>query len=143
MERKDAIEVIKKNWPDSSFTMLREALETLIPELKESEDEKIRKALIDGFKDYKGWDEEWFDGITVREAIAWLEKQKRFYSDYEESELRRGLLWHLNELRNIEKSKGLPIKAKATYDDWIAWLEKQRGMVNGSNHLNNDMMVDS
>ncbi len=41
----------------------------------ESEDERIRKALINGFKDYKGWDEEWFDGITVREAIAWLEKQ--------------------------------------------------------------------
>jgi hypothetical protein len=27
MERKEAIEVIKKNWPDSSFTMLREALD--------------------------------------------------------------------------------------------------------------------
>ena len=47
----------------------------IFPELKESEDERIRKALINGFKDYKGWDEEWFDGITVRNAIAWLEKQ--------------------------------------------------------------------
>ena len=47
----------------------------IFPELKESEDERIRKALINGFKDYKGWDEEWFDGITVRDAIAWLEKQ--------------------------------------------------------------------
>ena len=39
MDRKEAIEVIKKYWPDSSFTRLRNALETLIPELKESEDE--------------------------------------------------------------------------------------------------------
>ena len=47
-------------------------VEYIFPELKEK---RIRKALINGFKDYKGWDEEWFDGITVREAIAWLEKQ--------------------------------------------------------------------
>lgn len=51
------------------------AMLNMFPELKESEDERIRKALINGFKDYKGWDEEWFDRITVREAIAWLEKQ--------------------------------------------------------------------
>lgn len=55
---------------------LKATLETIFPELKENdESERIKKALINGFKDYKGWDEEWFDGITVREAIAWLEKQ--------------------------------------------------------------------
>lgn len=52
MERKEAIEVIKKNWPDSSFTMLREALETLVPELKESEDERIRKCIGDVVREY-------------------------------------------------------------------------------------------
>lgn len=49
MERKEAIEIIKRNWPNSSFTMLREALETLIPELKESKDERIRRHLISFF----------------------------------------------------------------------------------------------
>ena len=50
-------------------------IDDIVPELKENEDEKIMKALIDGFKDYKGWDEEWWNGVTVREIIAWLEKQ--------------------------------------------------------------------
>ena len=76
MERKEAIEVIKKNWPDSSFTMLREALETLIPELKESEDERIRNFLIKQANSV-------LDSITDddeevpawKSALAWLEKQ--------------------------------------------------------------------
>ena len=53
----------------------KDVLEYIFPELKESEDERIMEALIDGFKDYKGWDEEWWNGVTVREIIAWLEKQ--------------------------------------------------------------------
>jgi hypothetical protein len=73
MERKEAIEVVKKNWPDSSFTMLREALETLVPELKESEDERIRKALIDWFSDKHVADD--FRGIAWERIVAWLEKQ--------------------------------------------------------------------
>ena len=73
MERKEAIEVIKKNWPDSSFTMLREALESLIPELAESEDEKIRKWLIHYFKEV-------CDNVSEKEKkgiVAWLEKQPK------------------------------------------------------------------
>ena len=76
MERKDAIEVIKKNWPDSSFTMLREALETLIPELKESDDEGIRNEIIAFVEQaiHRG------GGTPIPEEqeakwIAWLEKQ--------------------------------------------------------------------
>lgn len=71
MERKEAIEVIKKNWPDSSFTMLREALETLIPELAESEDERIRKWLVNYFREV-------CDNVAEKEknaVLAWLEKQ--------------------------------------------------------------------
>ena len=73
MERKEAIEVIKKNWPDSSFTMLREALETLIPELKESEDERVRNAIINFLHEgnpFKNIKKE-----TRQRWIAWLEKQ--------------------------------------------------------------------
>ena len=76
MERKEAIEIIKKNWPDSSFTMLREALETLIPELKENEDEKIRKALIYFIKQgkIKGTIRTYL-GVAEEDMLAWLEKQ--------------------------------------------------------------------
>ena len=41
--------------------------------LKESEGERIRKALIDGFKRYN--DRSVFNGCLVREILSWLEKQ--------------------------------------------------------------------
>lgn len=71
MERKEAVKVIKKNWPDSSFTMLREALETLITELKEDEDERIRKHLIGVVELYYGNTDE----QEKKDCLAWLEKQ--------------------------------------------------------------------
>ena len=50
------------------------ALEEIFPELAESEDERIRKRLIDFFKDWREnrshcW------GIAVSKILAWLEKQ--------------------------------------------------------------------
>lgn len=47
MERKEAIEVIKKNYPHcaESGTQFETALRTLIPELKESEDERVKRIL--------------------------------------------------------------------------------------------------
>lgn len=75
MERKEAIEIIKKNYPDSSFTMLREALETLIPELKESEDERMWK-LIKKYAHYNISDTALeADHITREQLETWLEKQ--------------------------------------------------------------------
>ena len=78
MERKEAIEVIKKNWPDSSFTRLREALETLIPELQESEDERIRQDIITTLSMGVACEESALHPgahTTLKEAIDWLEKQ--------------------------------------------------------------------
>ena len=49
MDRNEAIDIVRKNWP-AGRPQLNEALEILIPELKESEDEKIRKTLIDLIK---------------------------------------------------------------------------------------------
>ena len=46
-------------------------IEELIPELKESEDERIRKALITYFSD----EDESYDGIPYPNIRAWLEKQ--------------------------------------------------------------------
>ena len=73
MERKEAIEVIKKNWPDSSFTIVREALETLIPEFAELEDERIRKEIIEHIRwsfNFGNCAEE-----KMQRWITWLEKQ--------------------------------------------------------------------
>ena len=48
---------------------LREWVESKIPELRESEDEKIRKDLINYFRDHKPLEHK------EKDAIAWLEKQ--------------------------------------------------------------------
>lgn len=74
MDRNEAIKVVKSHYP-ANKQMLNEALEFLIPELAESEDERIRKELIKHLKegaegyipagnndDYQRW-------------LAWLEKQ--------------------------------------------------------------------
>ena len=53
----------------------REDVERMLPELKESEDEKIRKALIRYFtlSDEHAYNEAC--GVSYRDIVAWLEKQ--------------------------------------------------------------------
>lgn len=48
----------------------------LFPELIESEDERIRKALINLFATHK--DYEMFFGVSVEDIRAWLEKQDKY-----------------------------------------------------------------
>ena len=76
MERETAMKILKELHDNSLFSN-RIALETLIPELADSNDERIRKCLIDFFED---WHENkshcW--GIAVTAILAWLEKQKEF-----------------------------------------------------------------
>ena len=43
MTRKDAIEAIKCNWPDSRYTILREALDMAIKALEDVTDKNVRK----------------------------------------------------------------------------------------------------
>ena len=85
MERKEAIEVVKKNWPDSGFTMLCEALETLVPELKESEGEKILRHLKAVVKEYDMWTER---GLSMNDVLTWLEKQDEQKPDTDFLDLR-------------------------------------------------------
>ena len=74
MKRREAIEIVREYYP-SSGKDLNEALETLIPELKESEDEMIRKDCIK----YLDWEYQHCstneDKIKIEKCIAWLEKQ--------------------------------------------------------------------
>ena len=55
---------------------LRALKETIFPELAESEDERIRKALVQEFKEKVQKSFEWKDGIPNNAVLAWLEKQK-------------------------------------------------------------------
>ena len=94
MNKKEAIEIIKNNWPDSRYTMLREALQTLIPELRESEDEKIRKEIIELVQFYYGSSLACKHTVSKDEMIAWLEKQGGItkLSEEEQNKFAKGVL---------------------------------------------------
>ena len=60
------------------FTEAQKTAEFIFPELKESEDERIKKTLIDYFQTYKEQEEcgiKTFFGIPTDNILAWLEKQ--------------------------------------------------------------------
>ena len=76
MTREEAIKKIKA-W-EFLDNDKKEVLETLIPELAESKDERIRKELLESFKYQQResrTDKEWLNGIKLSEVVAWVEKQ--------------------------------------------------------------------
>lgn len=78
MNREEAIKIVKSHYP-ANKQMLNEALEFLIPELKETEDEKIRKDLITFLDEIwhlgKNANFDKWDKSDCSNWIAWLEKQ--------------------------------------------------------------------
>lgn len=70
-KNKEAFVIVKQMVADGQIS--QEVAEKYFPELAESEDERIRKALIDGFKRYN--DGTLFNGCLVKDIIVWLEKQ--------------------------------------------------------------------
>ena len=72
----DLIERLKKAKEDNSVNDERYCcvIDKIVPELRESTDERIRKALINVFATHK--DYEMFFGVSVEDIHAWLEKQK-------------------------------------------------------------------
>lgn len=129
-------------------------MEGIFPELRESEDEKVRKALIDGFKRYD--DGALFNGCLVREILPWLEKQgeQKPYGQREECkdcqmnyvgeckgycEIKRNEqkpAWSEEDERNLQgvideiwaNKNQAPDYDLATYDKYLSWLKslKQR-----------------
>lgn len=75
METYNSIELTKQLVKDGKIS--QEIAETIFPELKESEDERIRKILIDAFtkKNCSQVDELVDCRLTSGEIIEWLEKQ--------------------------------------------------------------------
>lgn len=76
MDKTEAIKILKDFHDKSSLFSVRTALETLHPELKESEDERISKKI----KNVLNWYRKSFSEKSLRneeydEMFAWLEKQ--------------------------------------------------------------------
>lgn len=73
MDKQEAKKILKEFHDTSALFSVRTALETVFPELKEDEDEKIRKELITHCRNTRCVTEEGAERIA--KWIAWLEKQ--------------------------------------------------------------------
>ena len=75
---KDALERARVAYKDED-RHLKATLERIFPELQESEDERIRKELIEHFR----WNAQILNNFDNRDVITWLEKQqnKAVYTD--------------------------------------------------------------
>jgi hypothetical protein len=112
MTRKEAIEYVETYLLDDKYNI--EALETLIPELKKSENEKMKEAIIAMIHLYYGEPLE----EEAQEMISWLEKQR---------EKKHG--WDEDDNAYFEFTKAA---IENCYDEnnplrkvLVAWLEKQ------------------
>lgn len=70
---KESLKVAKEIHKFSSDIAEIKRMEKIFPELKESEDERIRKAIINIFATHK--DYEVYFGVSVKDIRVWLEKQ--------------------------------------------------------------------
>lgn len=68
-----ALERASKLRVQNPFDTVGQMVEHIFPDLRESEDERIRKTLIEYIKGIKSWN--YFLGISKGQMIAWLEKQ--------------------------------------------------------------------
>lgn len=123
MTREEAINEIK-SWDFLEGKEI-EAIHTLVPELKESEDDRIIKKLQEYVKN-RNWP---LNGPTQAEVLAWLEKQKECVADSsktsanEDESIRKFLVDYFASYKigNVTtKLNGVRI------DDILNYLEKQK-----------------
>jgi len=75
MTKEEAIDNVR-SFIDQLTAECQESIHTLIPELAESEDERVRKALIDGIRQIRCK-----NSVTQEQMLAWLEKQSAKWSE--------------------------------------------------------------
>lgn len=93
MTREEAIKEIKMRGIEAPRQ--REALKTLIPELRESEDERIRRVIVKYFEELH--EQSWIN-LEIPDILAWLGKQKD--SKWSPSESEMGVLYKLCYISN-------------------------------------------
>ena len=119
---KDALERAKVLYAKGTLD-----LEEIFSELRESEDEKMRKEIISLVKYTKGRRIGYDPRIPQDDMIAWLEKQK-VLSTEEELQVREDVLWCIKQASKYAKDEN------EMGTCWFAekWLEKQ-----GKKHFEN------
>lgn len=104
-------------------------LERLFPQLKESEDERIRKAIVLFFELQD--DNTTYSFIPKKDILSWLEKQgtkkveqSPAWSE-EDERIRKELLGHCRKQADIYNTLHTA-KEYCKVQSWVAWLENQR-----------------
>ena len=105
---------------DYPTTNFRRDLDDLFPELKESEDERIRKAISQCVEDMRGQFEKLYS-VHHKDAIAWLEKQAPRITPEEKP---------LKESKNERIRKTLfDFFVSIDVSHILAWLDNQKSVV--------------
>lgn len=143
MNKEEAMKILKDFHDKSALFSVRTALDTIFPELCESEDEKIRKEIISFIQDHideinlqvsGDYDTRDKEDIALQEwckkAIAWLEKQKEYESTDFEYVLDRTDCGDLTSALDKYSEEAIINMCHAWYDKGIelerkSWLEKQ------------------
>jgi len=126
MEKKEAMKILKDFHDKSALFSVRTALDTIIPELCESEDEKIRKAIIKLVRQSS----EVLDKQNQNNMINWLEKQKEYESTDFEYVWNRTDCGALTSALDKYSEEAIINMCHAWYDKGVelerkSWLEKQ------------------
>lgn len=111
MEKKEAMKILKDFRDKSALFSVRTALDTIIPELKENEDERIRKMLI---YQMERWHEAGYEWDAERKELRKLsqsevtkmdgQEQKSAWSEKDEAGL-SDTLWAIQQARAIAKDE--------------------------------------
>ena len=113
----------KQIYNKENDVLIIHTIEELFPELAESEDEKIRKALIDGFtviKESKNCGKTFSNhNIPVTDILAWLEKQGKKLSIWTDSD--RIMAFTL--LRDVDQMTYISDEGKNERLQWLNSLE--------------------
>ena len=72
---KEALERAKKFSEKPYLEDSKGIVEYIFPELKESEDDRMFYALLEGFKDFVDMYSEWHNGVTIAQLITWLKRK--------------------------------------------------------------------
>lgn len=144
MEKKEAMKILKEFHDKSALFSVRTALDTVIPELAESEDEKIIKDIISFLHSKNGYmnpDEDW---DFHNRWLPWFEKQGKvkeslisqhdnkickendsLFPELAESDGERIRKELYKYFRDLQLSSDREFSPSTNIDEILAWLEKQ------------------
>ena len=128
-EYKSLVAKVKKAHQFAQTDSTKSVLEDILPQLRESEDERVIRTLY-----YLVRDHDWLNGATKGEALTWLEKQKEslhitetckendksFADESEDERIRRAIV------ETIKQCPDTFLNPK-NRDQMLSYLEKQKG----------------